>query len=68
MILLTIIGIMLIAGGVLGLVYTSFKYTQRSGSANLGPVEISLSNKKTVYVPTSVSVAAIGIGSFILLF
>jgi uncharacterized membrane protein YidH (DUF202 family) len=61
-----IIGILLIAGGVLGLVYGSFSYTSDTHSANLGSIKLEVKEKETVYVPIALSVGAIALGAFLL--
>jgi hypothetical protein len=63
-----IIGIVLIAAGVLGLVYSSVSYTKKTSQAKLGPVELSVSKKKTVNLPVWACVGAIVIGGVLLLF
>jgi hypothetical protein len=59
--------IALIVAGVLALAYGSFSYTQDSHDVKLGPVELSLKEKKTVNVPTWAGIAAIVIGGGLLL-
>jgi len=62
-----IAAIALIVAGVLALAYGSFSYTQDSHDVKLGPVELSLKEKKTVNVPTWAGIAAIVIGGGLLL-
>jgi hypothetical protein len=62
-----IAAIALIVAGVLALAYGSFSYTQDSHDVKLGPVELSLKEKKTVNVPTWAGIAAIAIGGGLLL-
>jgi hypothetical protein len=57
-----IAGIVLIAAGVLGLVYGSFSYTRETHQAKLGPIELSIKEKETVNVPVWAGVGAIAIG------
>ena len=59
--------IALIVAGVLALAYGSFSYTEDSHDVKLGPVELSLKEKKTVNVPTWAGIAAIVIGGGLLL-
>jgi hypothetical protein len=54
-------------GGVLGLVYGGFSYTKETHEAKLGPIELSVKDKETVNVPVWAGVAAIVIGSGLLL-
>jgi uncharacterized membrane protein len=62
-----IVGVVLIAAGVLALAYHSFSYTKDSHDAKIGPVELSLKNKETVEIPTWAGVAAIVAGAAFLL-
>jgi len=62
-----LVGIALIAAGVLGLVYGSFSYTKETHETKLGPLELSVKDKETVSVPTWASVGAIVAGSALLL-
>lgn len=64
--MLKILGIALIALGVLGLVYRQFSYTRKSHDADLGVVKLSIKEKETVDVPAWAGVAAIGAGVLLL--
>jgi hypothetical protein len=59
--------IVLIAGGVLGLVYGSFSYTKETHEAKLGPIELSVKDKRTINIPVWAGVGAIVIGGALLL-
>ena len=61
-----ILGIALIAGGILGLVYGGFTYTKETHEAKIGPLVLSITDKETVTVPIWVGVGAIVIGGLIL--
>jgi len=61
-----IIGILLIAAGVLGLIYGGFSYTKETHTAKLGPLAITVQEKETVIVPVILSVGAIGLGVFLI--
>jgi len=63
-----IAGIVLIVAGVLGLAYGSFSYTKDTHEVKLGPIELSVKDKKTVNVPVWAGVGAIVIGGVLLLF
>ena len=63
-----IAGIVLIVAGVLGLAYGSFSYTKDTHEVKLGPIELSVQDKKTVNVPVWAGVGAIVIGGVLLLF
>ena len=64
---LKILAILLIVGGVLGLVYHHFSYTQDTHEARVGSVELSLSKKQTVDVPEWLAVGAVVAGAALLL-
>ena len=60
--------IVLIAGGVFGLLYGSFSYTKDTHDLKLGPIELSVTEKKTVNIPIWMGVGAIVVGSLLLVF
>ncbi|MBU4179956.1 MAG: hypothetical protein KKG88_06650 [Proteobacteria bacterium] len=64
---LKIAAILLIAAGVLGLVYGGFSYTKETHEAKLGPLELSVQEKQKVNVPVWAGVGAIIIGGGLLL-
>jgi hypothetical protein len=63
-----ILAIVLTIAGVSGLVYGSFNYTRETQEAKLGPLELSVKDTETVYVPVWASVGAIVAGGGLLLF
>jgi hypothetical protein len=63
-----IMAIMLIIAGIFGLVYGSFTYTKETQEAKLGPLELSVKDAQTVYIPTWVGVGAVLAGGGLLLF
>ena len=63
-----ILGIVLIAGGILALVYGGFTYTKETQEAKIGPITLSVTDKETVNVPIWAGVGAIVIGGLILVF
>jgi drug/metabolite transporter (DMT)-like permease len=63
-----IVAIVLIAGGVLGLVYHGFSYTKESQAAKLGSLELTVQHKETFDVPNWLGVGAIVAGAALLLF
>ncbi len=65
--MLKIIGALLIAGGVLGLLYGGFSFTKDSHDIKVGPVEFSIKEKESVNVPVWAGVAAIVAGAALLL-
>jgi len=62
------VGIVLIAAGVLGLGYGGFSYTRETHETKLGPLELSIKEKQSVNVPVWAGVGAIVAGSAILIF
>ncbi len=62
-----IAAIVLIAAGILGLVYGSFSYTKETHEAKLGPLELAVKEKQTVNIPVWGGVGAIVIGGVLLL-
>lgn len=61
-----IVGIVLIAAGILGLVYGGFTYTSETHDAKIGPLELSVKDKQTVNVPVWAGVGAIVVGGLLL--
>jgi len=62
-----IIAIILIAAGVLGLVYGSFSYTKETHDAKVGPLQFSIKEKETVNVPVWAGIGSIAGGVILLL-
>jgi TRAP-type C4-dicarboxylate transport system permease small subunit len=63
-----IVAIVLIAAGIFGLAYGSFTYTKETHEANLGPIQLSVKDEKTVDIPIWASIGAIVVGGALLLF
>ena len=61
-----ILGILLLVAGALGLIYGGFTYTKDTHSAKLGPITLNVKEKETVFIPVILSVAALGLGAFLL--
>lgn len=61
-----IAGIVLIAAGLLGLVYGSFSYTKDTTVVKLGPIEVSAKEKQTVAIPIWGGVGAVVVGALLL--
>lgn len=61
-----IIASVLIAAGILALVYGGFSYIQDSETADLGPIEISVYDKETVNIPVWAGVTSIVLGAGVL--
>jgi TRAP-type C4-dicarboxylate transport system permease small subunit len=62
-----IAAIVLIAAGILGLVYGGFSYTKQTHEAKIGSLELSVQNNETVSVPIWAGVGAIVVGGLLLL-
>ncbi|MCW5654605.1 hypothetical protein [Hydrogenophaga sp.] len=62
-----LVGVILIAAGVIGLVYGSFSYTKDTQALKLGPVEVTVKEKETINVPVWAGVGAIVVGGVLLL-
>lgn len=65
---LKLLGAVLIALGVLALVYGGFSYTKNTHDVKLGPIEFSVKEKESVNVPMWAGIAAIAGGAALLLF
>lgn len=63
-----LVGIILIAAGVIGLVYGSFSYTKDTSAVKLGPVELSVKEKETINIPMWAGVGALVAGGLLLVF
>jgi hypothetical protein len=63
---LMIAGVLLIAFGLVGLVAGGLTYTKSKETADLGPLDITVKEKKHVAIPTGLSVAAV-VGGVVLL-
>ena len=61
-----IIGIILILAGVLGVATGGFSFTQETHKASLGPINLSVEEKKDVNIPLWASIAAIVAGAAVL--
>lgn len=58
----------LIVGGVLGLLYGSFSYTKDTHDLKIGPIALSVEEKKTVNIPIWLGVGAVVMGGLLLAF
>ena len=61
-----IIGILLIVGGVLGLVFGGFSFTKQTTKAELGPISLSVQEKQDVNIPLWASLISIAAGAALL--
>jgi len=62
-----VIGIVLIALGVVALAYRTFSYTKKTHSAKVLGLEVSLKEKETFEVPVWAGAGAVVIGTALLL-
>ncbi|MBZ0089239.1 MAG: hypothetical protein K8H90_02560 [Thermoanaerobaculia bacterium] len=62
-----IVAIVLIAAGILGLVYGGITYTKSTHNAKIGPLEFSVKDKETVNIPMWAGIGAIVLGGGLLL-
>jgi len=60
---IVIAGIVLIAAGVLCLLYGRFTYTKDTQAAKIGPIELTISEKETVNIPNWAGVSLIAAGA-----
>ena len=60
------IGAVVLAAGILALVYGGFSYSRQTHDVKMGPVEISVSENRQVPVPVWAGVALAAIGGGIL--
>ena len=61
-----LVGIVLIAAGVLALLYGGFSFTKETHDLKLGAIELSVKEKQSVNVPVWAGVGAIVIGAALL--
>ena len=62
-----LVGTLLIVAGAAGLAYGGFTYTKDKQTTQLGPIELTVKDTRTVNVPVWAGVAAIAIGAGLLL-
>jgi drug/metabolite transporter (DMT)-like permease len=62
-----LLGIALVAAGVLALVYKGFSYTEETHGGAIGRFELSVKKKERVSIPTWAGVVAIAAGAALLL-
>lgn len=61
-------GIVLLVAGALGLAYGSFTYTKETHETKIGPLELSVKDKRTVNIPVWLGVASLVVGGGLLAF
>jgi hypothetical protein len=63
-----VVALVFIVAGVLMLAYGGFSYTKENTAVKVGPIELSVEEKKTVNFPVWVGVGAIVVGGLLLVF
>jgi hypothetical protein len=61
-----LIALLLIVAGALALAYGGFTYSKQSTALNLGPIQLNVTEKKTVPIPVWAGIGAIVIGGVLL--
>ena len=56
----------LIIAGVLALAYGGFTYSKQTTAVNLGPIQLNVTEKKTVPIPVWAGIGAILIGGVLI--
>jgi TRAP-type C4-dicarboxylate transport system permease small subunit len=64
--IIRVIALVLLIGGGVGLAYGGFTYTQQNHETKIGPVELSVKEKKTVDIPLWASIGALIVGGALL--
>lgn len=62
-----IAAIVLVIAGVLALAYGGFTYTKDTHEVSVGPIQLSVQEKKTVNIPIWAGIGAILVGGFLLI-
>jgi drug/metabolite transporter (DMT)-like permease len=63
-----IIGILLIVSGALALAYGGFSYTKDTTALKLGPIEMTVKEKKSFDIPVWAGIGAVAAGALLLAF
>ena len=61
-----ILGIVLLAGGIFGLLYGHFDYSKETHEGNFGPFKFSVVEKETTVIPSWASIVVIVAGVVLL--
>lgn len=61
-----IVAIVLIVAGVLALAYGGFSYDKETTGAKIGPIELKVTEKKTVNIPLWAGIGSIVAGGLLL--
>jgi len=62
-----VIAIILIVAGIAGLVFGKLSWTQTTHEANIGPLDLSVKEKKSVNIPLWAGIGAIVAGALLLI-
>ena len=63
-----VVAVLLMVAGALMLAYGGFSYTKENTAVKVGPIELSVKEKKTVNFPVWAGVGAIVVGGLLLVF
>jgi hypothetical protein len=63
-----VVALVFIVAGVLMLAYGGFSYTKEDTAVKVGPIELTVKEKKTVNFPVWVGAGAIVVGGLLLVF
>jgi TRAP-type C4-dicarboxylate transport system permease small subunit len=61
-----VLAFLLMAGGIAALAYGGFSYTKETHAAQIGSLELTVKDQRTVNIPVWAGVAAIVIGAGVL--
>ena len=61
-----LLGVLLLALGILSLAYGGFSYTKETHDANIGPIHLSVKDKEQVNIPLWAGIAAAVCGGALL--
>jgi hypothetical protein len=59
---LAIVGILLIALGVIGLAVDNISFTERRTVLDVGPLKVTADEQRTIPIPTIAGIAAVAVG------
>lgn len=62
-----IVAVVLIVAGGLGLAYGGFSYTKETQQAQIGPLQLTVTDRQSVTIPVWAGVAAVVAGTLLLL-
>jgi hypothetical protein len=65
--IITIVGIILIALGVVGLIYGGITYTYRKDAVDMGPMHVQIDQKRDIPLSPIAGAAAVAVGVILML-